>query len=252
MDNRKEILQNELNKYPVISDYFGYEFLRKAIRTYKTKSNSLVWSSSNFIISNYLMSHYNFREKVNFITELEKLLIFYTDNFSDYIRSEDVRKRLMSRNNSYFQGKWSELILGYFLNSRGIKILEMSKKINCSEGEIESNDIISSVGSFEVSVILSDKGREYPDDTVFFGSLEISQTAIDLINQKIKKKALQNNSTILAFDCQHIMNIYNSFSHIYLGIPVNFNVFKDAKKPILLFIRDAYTEQVCAGKLVGF
>lgn len=246
---RRNQILSSIDCYPNIKKLFGEGFLNNAIQSFSLINGK--WSPENYAISNYLMSGRNFLKEEDFIifmSALEKMILFYVANYPTYITSSDLMKRLKSKKMSDFQGKWTELIFGYYLHSKGIKIEEMSPKEETSDGEKEICDIRTDFGEIEVSIILSDKRVSFSDGEVFFGDTNISYIDRELVNKKISRKKTKK---ILAIDCSLLDEIRLQFLNSYLGFDINFDVFKETSKKIILFIRDPLTEQVACHKIVN-
>lgn len=241
VERKKEILKMIYN-CPNIVNVFGQSFLEKSIDSYKIV-NGIKWSAQNYFIANYFMSVSVYQNQINFINSLENLLSYFIRQHKSYILSKNVLSRLTSKDESIFQGKWSELIFAYFLNNKNIDVMSVSALTKTAEGEKELYDIKTEYGEIEVAVILSSKGKVFDSDDLFFGSVDIGAIEKKLIDKKIKKKIGKN---ILAIDCTFVDELYYKLLSYNEGINVDFSVFKDTSKNIFLFLRNPATQ------LVGF
>lgn len=151
IDRKKEILNIILN-CPNIVNVFGWSFIEKSIDSYKIV-NGIKWSPQNYFIANYFMSVTFNQNQINFITSLENLLSYFIRQHKNYILSKNVLSRLTSKDESIFQGKWSELIFTYFLNNKNIDVMSVSALTKTAEGEKELYDIKTEYGEIEVAVI---------------------------------------------------------------------------------------------------
>lgn len=239
VERKKEILKTIFN-CPNIVNVFGQSFLEKSIDSYKTV-DGIEWSPQNYFIANYFMSVSFYKNQINFITSLENLLSYYIKQHKDYILSNNVLSRLTSKNESIFQGKWSELIFAYFLNNKNIDVVSVSELTKTNEGEKELYDIKTEYGEIEVAVILSSKGKVFDSDEVFFGSVDIGDIEKQLVNKKIKKKGGKN---ILAIDCTFVDELYDKLFSYKEGINIDFSVFKHTSKNVFLFLRNPATQLV--------
>jgi hypothetical protein len=241
-DKDKEEFLRKIDDCDNLKSLLGYDFLKKAIQDFQYIDNK--WSSKNICFVNYLHVHF---DKEDYFLSLEMMLSFYLKNFPEYIKSTDVINRLTSRRMEDFQGKWSEIALGYYLHGKGVKILEMSPKDKTYAGENEICDIKTDLGCFEVSAILSEARTIFPEDSVFWGDTNVSYSDTQLVNKKISRKQAKK---ILALDCSWLDNVRLQFNNIRLGFDINFDVFKKTSKKIMLFVRDTTTEQVVCHRIV--
>jgi hypothetical protein len=240
MTPRKEQIITEIKRCPSIIEFFGNEFILTSIETYQTV-NGFQWSPRNYFISNYFMSISFYQNQPNFITELERLLHYYLTNYPALIKSKNVISRLTTKDESLFQGKWSELIFGYFLAGKGIEIIDISRTQQSVHGEIELFDIKTKYGEIEVTAIMTKEGRIFDTNEVFIGSLQIDDFEKRLVNKKIKKKS---GKKILAIDSSLIDELQTRILESSIGINVDFDVFQPTSKEIILFLRNPETCQV--------
>lgn len=247
MVKRKIEILTLIEKYDAIKQLFGSDFIKECIDTYKVNEKQ-EWSPNNFFISNYLMSaSFHFNEP-NFITELNNMSRYFLENHSEFIYSEVTLTRLKSKDKFLFNGKWSEMIFAYYLTLRGVKVLDISRIIPTNEGEIELFDILSELGSIEVTTILSEKGKSFIDGEVFSGDLSIGSIEKELVNKKIKKKSGNN---LIAIDCTFVDELFSRIVESNSGFNIDYNVFKNKSKTVILFIRHPYTQQVGGVKFLN-
>jgi|GEM_PF-4816032 hypothetical protein len=246
MNERKQEIVKMIEKCPNIIEVFGHEFLFTAIQSYEV-NNECKWSPQNYFLANYLMSVSNYKGPKNYITELESMLNFFLSKHRDYIKSQSVLSRLTSKKEPTFQGRWSELIFAYFLNSKNIDIISISKTEQTKYGEVELFDIKTSCGEIEITTIMSEKGKVFDTDDVIFGMSEIGGIEKQLVNRKIKNKS---GKKILAIDCTLVDELNDKLVEGKVGFPINFNIFKSTSKKVILFMRDSATQQVSLFKIL--
>ncbi len=240
MEERKKQIIKLIRACPNILNVFRIEFLENAIETYET-TDGTKWSFQNYFIANYFMSVSYYPNQINFITSLEKLLSYFLKHHKDYILSKGLLSRLMAKDETLFQGKWSELIFVYYLKSNNIDVISVSELVKTNDGEKELYDIKTKYGEIEVTAILSSKGEVFDTEEVFFGSVDIGDVEKQLVNRKIKNKSGKN---ILAIDCTFVDELYEKLFSYKEGLNINFNVFKPTSKNVLLFLRSPATQQV--------
>ena len=250
MDERKIKTIDLIKTCPNIINLFGKKFLLDSIGSY-TVIGINQWSPQNHILANYLMWRQYFSTEPNFITELEKMLKYFLSKHPEYINSKRVLSRLKSKDNSQFQGMWSELIFAFFLKRNNVEILDLSNLIQTKNGEKELCDIQIALSDIEVTVILSKKGMLYESnglDMSFIGAPEIDNISKTLVNRKIGKK---RGKKIVAIDCTFVFDLYTKINEAQMGLDIDFNTFKETSRKILLFIRNPHTEQVATCRLIN-
>ncbi len=240
MTPRKEHILAEIMRCPSIVECFGNEFILTSIETYQTVDGNQ-WSPRNYFISNYFMSISFYPNQPNFITELERMLHYYLTDYPEYIKSKNVLSRLTTKDEPLFQGKWSELIFGYFLACKGIEIIDFSRTQQSVNGEIELFDIKTKYGEIEVTAIMPKGEQIFDTNEVFIGSLQIEDFEKRQVNKKIKKKS---GKTILAIDSSLVDELHTKILETSIELNVDFDVFHPTSKEIILFLRNPETCQV--------
>lgn len=240
MIKRKSLILEQLKNCPSIVEVFGISFLEEAINTYQVV-NEIEWSRQNCLISNYFMSVSYYQGELNFITELERMLTYFLSTHRDYITSTGVLTRLTSKDEHLFQGKWSELVLAYYLVQKGIQLIDLSRTQLTDKGEVELFDLSTDQGEVEVTVIMSEKGRAFDTADVFGGSLQLGEIERHLIDRKISSKS---GKKILAIDCTFVDEVYRALLDATLGIQLRVGTFKQSSKIVYLFLRSPATQQV--------
>lgn len=193
-----------------------------------------------------------------FLIECNKMLGFYLEKFPEKIKSADVIKRLSSKKESDFEGKWSELIFGYYLNNLGYELNDISVKEKTNDGEKEICDLRTNLGDIEVACSLSKNGQfpemdsESEDDpnNAFSIDMNITGELKKIILSKIHKK---NDKNIIAIDCTYLDEMRHHFDQISdenFKMYSDISIFRKDEKNIFLFLRNPITEQVSERKIV--